>query len=82
MALNFQWHSNIHLKSNDIHYKQLTIIGSHGSTPSDHKKALKLIEKKIIHLKPLITDKYSLENIKKAYQKVQSGEGMKICIKI
>ncbi len=70
----------ISLFSNFIHYKQIYITGSHGSTPRQHKQALHLIESKQIDVEPLITHKYNLMNIESAFQKALSGEGLKIMV--
>jgi L-iditol 2-dehydrogenase len=69
------------IDSNIIHYKEAIITGSHGSTPSQHKKAIELISKKKINVKPLITHIYSLKNIKLGYKKAISGNAMKVVIK-
>ena len=71
----------VHLPSNEIHYKEAKITGSHGGTPDQHKKALELIESGSIHLAQLITHEFSLDNIHEAYACAMSGKGLKIVIK-
>lgn len=66
--------------SNDIHYKEAYITGSHGSTPSQHKKALDLISQNKINLKGIITDTYSLDEIHKAFEKAASGDAVKVVV--
>ena len=72
---------NLSIDPNIIHYKEIVLTGSHGSTALQHKKALKLIINQKINVKPLITDRYKLADIKKAYIKAMSGNAMKIIIK-
>lgn len=70
----------INLLSNIIHYKEAYITGSHGSTPKQHKKALKLIIDKKINLEPLITHKFPLEKIKDAFALASSSKGIKVIV--
>ena len=37
--------------TNDIHYRELTLTGSHGSTPSQHSQAIDIILEKLIFFK-------------------------------
>lgn len=71
----------LELDSNLIHYKEASITGSHGSTPTQNKYAVKLISRKLIDVKPLITDLFSIKDIHLAYNKAISGKGMKVVIK-
>jgi len=71
----------LELDSNLIHYKEASITGSHGSTPIQHRHAMKLISRKQIDVKPLITDLFSIKNIHLAYNRAASGKGMKVVIK-
>tara|TARA_B100001964_G_C14136145_1_gene555233 strand:+ start:155 stop:1168 length:1014 start_codon:yes stop_codon:yes gene_type:complete len=73
--------SKLKIDSNHIHYNEIHITGSHGSNHNQHKKALKMIEKKQINLKPIITHNFSLDEINKAYKLAMKGEALKISIK-
>ena len=64
---------SVPLPSNEIHYKEAKITGSHGSTPKQHKKALKLIESGSIKVSQLITHEFSLDGINEAYACAMSG---------
>jgi len=71
---------NIELNSNEIHYNETVIIGTHGSTPDQHSKALSLLESNQINLDYLITHKFDLSNIEKALDTARSGKGQKIIV--
>ena len=71
---------NLNLSSNEIHYQEIVLMGTHGSTPLFHAEALDLIEKEIINLKYLITHKFSLNDIEVAFETARSGEGQKVII--
>ena len=67
--------------TNDIHYKELTLTGSHGSTPLQHSKAIEFILKNRPLFKKLITHKFKLSDIEHALNFASTGEGMKVLIK-
>ena len=71
---------HIQLNSNEIHYNETVIIGTHGSTPTQHSKALSLLESSEINLNYLITHKFDLSNIEKALDTARSGKGQKIIV--
>lgn len=66
--------------SNDIHYKEITITGSHGSTPRQFKLAVDLIEKQVLNLDPLITHRLKLSEFKQALDIAKSKKGLKIVL--
>ena len=69
------------LLTNEIHYRELLITGSHGSTPVQHFKAIKIIRDNQKFFKSLITHRYELDEIDKAFEFASTGEGIKILIK-
>ena len=72
---------SIYINTNNIHYKELTLTGSHGSTPQQHAKAIELITKESDFFKKLITHRYKLDDIDDAFNLASAGEGIKIVIK-
>lgn len=71
----------VSLNTNLIHYKQLKIVGSHGSEIRHVIKAAKLIISKKILLNDIITHVYSLKKIKQAFNTMRTGKTIKIIIK-
>ena len=69
------------LITNEIHYRELLITGSHGSTPSQHSKAIKIIDNNRNFFKSLITHRYFLDEIGEAFKFASSGKGIKVIIK-
>lgn len=65
---------------NTIHYKQLILTGSSGTTRKDYKKAFEIVSNEIIDLKPLITNKYTLDEILLGFESVEKGIGIKTVI--
>lgn len=72
--------TTILLEPNKIHYKEMAVMGSHGSTPRQHKMALDLIASGKIDMKKYISHHYPLEEIRTAFQTTESGEGMKVIV--
>jgi len=70
----------LELDSNSLHYSESVLMGTHGSTPAQHKKALKLIELNNIDLQYMITHKFNLNEIDKAFEVARSGIGQKIIV--
>lgn len=66
------------LPVNDIHYKQLKVVGSHGSTKVQHRKALELLDLKKINLNFLFTHHFQLKNIEKALDYSKKNTSLKI----
>lgn len=71
----------LELNTNKIHYKQLRIVGSHGSKFRHVIEAGKLIINKRIKLNELISHIYEINDYQKAFQKLISGNSLKIIIK-
>ena len=71
----------INIDTNVIHYKEIIVLGTHGSTPQQHKQALKIIESGNLPFNKLISKKYPLEKINEAFQNLETNKNiMKIVI--
>lgn len=71
---------SIMFRSNIVHYRQLNITATTGSTISQFIKSMEILENKKFDIRGLITHTFSLEEIEDAFGKVISGEGLKISI--
>jgi len=72
---------HISFNSNLVHYKELTVTGSHGCCTYHCQKALELQNSKAIDLKPLITNVFNLSKIDKAFEAAMTGKGLKTIVK-
>ena len=72
--------SNISIDSNLVHYREVSIQGSHGSTPDDNREALDMLGRGLLSIDDLITDKFSLDSIKEAFLFAQSRKGMHVAM--
>lgn len=70
------------IDTNIIHYKEISVHGSFGSTVTEHITALKLISSKVVDANKLITDILPLDELIDGIKMVRKGEGLKIVIKL
>jgi len=71
---------SIMFKSNIVHYRQLNITATTGSTISQFIKSMEILENKKFDIRGLITHTFGLEEIEDAFEKAISGKGLKISI--
>ncbi len=72
--------AGVTLNTNPIHYRNLVVTGMTGGSPRDYRDALKLIARNTVDVTPIISDAFHLSELDRAYERAQSGEGMKIVI--
>lgn len=70
----------MNLDSNKVHYRESFITGSHGSVPRQHKLAVRLLESERVRVRPLITHRFSLDEIHAAFEVMELRRGMKIVV--
>lgn len=68
------------LLSNKIHYKECFVTGSHGSVPRHHELAVRLLEKGLVRVNPLITHRFPLDQVNEAFAVMEGRTGMKIIV--
>ncbi len=69
------------IDSNQIHYKECFIMGSHGSLPRHHAIAVDCIANRYVHTDKYISKTFALENIKEALAYHESRKGLKVIVK-
>ena len=67
--------------SNDIHYKECFVTGSHGSLPRHHRTALDFISAGYVDVKKVITHEYKLDDILEAFGAAEGRKGLKVIVK-
>jgi len=71
---------HVSLNTNLIHYKELTVTATTGSSLLDVHKAMEMIASGQIDVKPLITGRFAVEDTVAALDYAARGEGMKALI--
>ncbi|MCX8193228.1 MAG: alcohol dehydrogenase catalytic domain-containing protein [Nitrososphaeria archaeon] len=69
------------INPNLIHYSEFSIIGASEHTPRQFTQSLNLIEKKIIKVKPLISNVVPLEKINQGFNLTINRKGLKTIVK-
>jgi len=70
----------ITLDANLVHYRELTIVGANGSSPTHNAEALALIASGAVPVADLITHRLPIERALDAFEIVASGQGIKVTI--
>lgn len=60
--------TEIKLNAEQLHYGELTVLGTFHTTPLHFRKALDLIASRTIDVRPLVTRKMKLQEIKEAFE--------------
>jgi L-iditol 2-dehydrogenase len=66
--------TEIKLNAEQLHYGEVTVMGTFHTTPLHFRKALNLIASKTIDVKPLITKRMKLGNIKEAFEMLATSK--------
>lgn len=70
----------IALDANQVHYRELTVVGANGSSPAHNAQALQLIASGAVPVADLITHRLPLARTLDAFDIVARGEGIKVTI--
>ena len=70
----------ISIDSNLIHYKECMVLGSHGSLPRHHRKALQVMDKGMVKASQYITHRFPLDRIHEAFKVAESHQGLKVVV--
>jgi L-iditol 2-dehydrogenase len=68
------------LDPNLIHYKELTLTGSHHYTPFTFQRALKLLQYGLVQVRPLISHRLPLDRTPEGFDIVAGQEGLKVIV--
>ena len=70
----------LNVLSNTIHYKECFVTGSHGSVPRQHELAVRLLERGLVRVDPIITHRFPIARIHDAFAAMESRGGMKVIV--
>lgn len=68
------------IDSNLIHYKECFVMGSHGSLPRHHKKAVELIARGDVRAARYVSAVFPLRDIQQAFEFHESRQGLKVIV--
>ena len=73
--------TEIRLNTEMLHYGELTVLGAFHTTPLHFRKALNLISSRTVDVRPLVTKRMKLEDIKQAFEILSTSKNeIKIAI--
>jgi len=70
----------INFNSNRVHYKQLLVTGTTGSSNYQYRKSMEILASRRVDLCPLISARFPLSEIAEAFALAASKEAMKVLI--
>ncbi len=71
---------NVTLDTNLIHYKQLVVTGTTGSSAYQFRRTLGMLAGGRLDIKPVITRRFGLEDIQTAFEEARNSTGLKTVI--
>jgi L-iditol 2-dehydrogenase len=66
---------------NQVHYNQISMAGSSGTTIAEYRKALEVVERGLVNIKELISHTFPLDEIMTAFDFAEKSTGLKVIIK-
>jgi len=73
--------STVTMDTNIIHYKELFVVGAHGSLPRHHQQAIDLISSGRPDILPYISHRFPLDKIGEAFATAEGHQGMRVVVK-
>jgi L-iditol 2-dehydrogenase len=68
------------LDMNQLHYKELAILGAYGATHRQYRITMDYLERRREELAAVVTHRFKLEHIAEAFNTIRSGSGLKVVI--
>ena len=68
------------LDMNQLHYKELAILGAYGATPRQYRITMGYLDRRRDELAAVVTHRFPLDQIGEAFETIRSGAGLKMVI--
>jgi L-iditol 2-dehydrogenase len=68
------------LDMNQLHYKELQILGAYGATHRQYRITMDYLDRRKDDLAPVVTHRFPLERIAEAFGTIRDGTGLKMVI--
>jgi L-iditol 2-dehydrogenase len=68
------------LDMNQLHYKELAILGAYGATPRQYRITMDYLNRRRDELAPVVTHQFPLDRIDEAFETIRSGAGLKTVV--
>jgi L-iditol 2-dehydrogenase len=67
--------------ANEMHYKELAVLGAYGATPRQYRITLDWLERQSDRAERIVTHVLPLDRIGEGFAAIKSGEGLKVVIR-
>ena len=68
------------LDMNELHYKELAILGAYGATHRQYRITMDYLDRRQEELARVVTHRFSLDHIAQAFETIRDGSGLKMVI--
>jgi L-iditol 2-dehydrogenase len=68
------------LDMNELHYKELSILGAYGATHRQYRITMGYLDRRKEDLEPVVTHRFPLDKIGEAFETIRAGTGLKMVI--
>jgi L-iditol 2-dehydrogenase len=68
------------LDMNQLHYKELAILGAYGATQRQYRITMGYLERRLEQLEPIVTHRLPLAQIADGFEAIRTGQGLKVVI--
>jgi L-iditol 2-dehydrogenase len=68
------------LDMNQLHYKELAILGAYGATHRQYRITMGYLDRRQDELAKMVTHRFGLEEIEQAFETIRSGTGLKVVV--
>jgi L-iditol 2-dehydrogenase len=68
------------LDMNELHYKELAILGAYGATHRQYRITMGYLERRQDELGRMVTHRFPLEEIAQGFETIRSGTGLKVVV--
>jgi L-iditol 2-dehydrogenase len=72
--------SAIAIDSNLLHYREISLQGTHGSTPDDNREALDMLARGLVSTDDLVSHEFPLDSLEEAFRFAEGRTGMHVAV--
>lgn len=71
----------VEFDANELHYKELAVLGAYGATPRQYRITLDLLAREAARAESIVTHRFPLERIAEGFETIREGSGLKVVIR-
>jgi L-iditol 2-dehydrogenase len=71
----------VEFDANELHYKELAVLGAYGATPRQYRITLALLAREAARAEEIVTHRFPLEQIADGFETIREGAGLKVVIR-